>query len=169
LHTCYTENFFTGSELHFSFCGNLLLRESPFNIANCLKPFDFNLFFVYTLRLYIKTYDLLQSLLLVALEWFFSFLTKYCKNKTETLKGWPHGISVKGGGRRPPHSPTPISILGFTQGLWEGVREVHCTRARKVKGPERMKVRALRLSVIKPKIMVALSICSAGSFNHFTL
>jgi len=33
-----------------------------------------------------------------------------------------------------------------------GVREVHCTRARKVKGPEMMKVRGLRFSVIKPKL-----------------
>jgi len=31
--------------------GNLLLRESPFYIVNCLKLFDFTLFFVYTLKL----------------------------------------------------------------------------------------------------------------------
>jgi len=31
--------------------GNLLLRESPFHIVNCLKLFDFTLFFVYTLQL----------------------------------------------------------------------------------------------------------------------
>jgi len=35
----------------FIFSGNLLLRESPFHIVNCLKLFDFTLFFVYTLKL----------------------------------------------------------------------------------------------------------------------
>jgi len=56
-----------------------------------------------------------------------------------------------------------------TRAYERGLREVHCTRARKVKGPMRMKVHALRFSVIKPKFMVALSICSAGSFNQFAL
>jgi len=35
----------------FILSGNLLLRESPFQIVNCLKLFDFTLFFVYTLKL----------------------------------------------------------------------------------------------------------------------
>jgi len=35
----------------FILSGNLLLRESPFHIASCLKLFDFKLFFVYTLNL----------------------------------------------------------------------------------------------------------------------
>jgi len=35
----------------FILSGNLLLRESTFHIANCLKLFDFTLFFVYTLKL----------------------------------------------------------------------------------------------------------------------
>jgi len=33
----------------FIFSGNLLLRESPFNLVNCLKSFDFKLCFVYAL------------------------------------------------------------------------------------------------------------------------
>jgi len=32
-----------------------------------------------------------------------------------------------------------------------------------------MKVRTLRFSAIKPKLIVAFSICSAGSFNQFLL
>ena len=35
----------------FILSGNLLLRESPFHIINCLKLFDFTLFFAYTLKL----------------------------------------------------------------------------------------------------------------------
>jgi len=35
----------------FILSGNLLLRENPFHTANCLKLFDFTLFFVYTLKL----------------------------------------------------------------------------------------------------------------------
>jgi len=35
----------------FILSGNLLLREIPFHIANCLTPVDFTLFFVYTLKL----------------------------------------------------------------------------------------------------------------------
>jgi len=55
--------------------GTLLLRETHFHIANCLKSFDFKLFFVYTLKslrgssvtshiifvLFGQTYDLLQT------------------------------------------------------------------------------------------------------------
>jgi len=60
--------------------GNLLLRESQFHIVNCLKSFDFKLFYVYTVvegpflarlhtrfALFCQTYGLLQSLN-VALE-----------------------------------------------------------------------------------------------------
>jgi len=47
--------------------------------------------------LFSKTYDLLQNLLNVALEWFFSFSTKLCKTKCDTLKDGPHGISRKKG------------------------------------------------------------------------
>jgi len=38
------------------------------------------------------------SLLNVALEWFISFglIHKWFKNKCETLKWWPHGISEQG-------------------------------------------------------------------------
>jgi len=35
----------------FILSGNFLLRESPFHIVNCLKVFNFTLFFVYTLKL----------------------------------------------------------------------------------------------------------------------
>jgi len=35
----------------FILSGNLLLRESPFHIVNCLKSFDFTLFIVYTIKL----------------------------------------------------------------------------------------------------------------------
>ena len=35
----------------FILSGNLLRRRSPFYIVNCLKLFDFTLFFVYTLNL----------------------------------------------------------------------------------------------------------------------
>jgi len=35
----------------FILSGNLLLRDSPFHTVNCLKLFDFTLFFVYTLKL----------------------------------------------------------------------------------------------------------------------
>jgi len=37
------------------------------------------------------------------------------------------------------------------------------------RGPGRMKVCTLRFSVIKPTLMVAFSICSAGSFSQFPL
>jgi len=61
---------------------NLVLRESPFLIVNCLKSFDFKLFFVYTLNvlkglfwhvcilflLYFDKHDLHQSLLNVLLS-----------------------------------------------------------------------------------------------------
>jgi len=35
----------------FILSGNLLLRESLFDIVNCLKLFDFTLFFIYALKL----------------------------------------------------------------------------------------------------------------------
>jgi len=36
--------------------------------------------FAHNFGLFLKTYDMLQSLLNVSLEWFISFLTKQCKN-----------------------------------------------------------------------------------------
>ena len=92
------------------FSGTLLLRESPFHIINSLKSFDFKLLFVYTLKLLSgslanlhiiffliwKTYNLLQSLLNVALEWFIGFLTKQCKNYLRNSLRGPRGISEKG-------------------------------------------------------------------------
>ena len=46
------KNFTCWKQLKFFILsGNLLLRESPFHIVNCLKLFDFKLFFVYTLKL----------------------------------------------------------------------------------------------------------------------
>jgi len=62
--------------------GNLLLRESPFHIVNCLKLFDFTLFFVYALKLlkgplwHIFCFILKNIWLapeLAAPEWFISF------------------------------------------------------------------------------------------------
>jgi len=47
-----------------------------------------------------------------------------------------------------------------------GVRGVHFTWARWVQGHGRMKGPTLRISVVKPKLMVAFSICSAGSLTR---
>ena len=82
----------------FILSGNLLLRECPFHIANCLKLFDFTVFFVYTLiALFWKTYDLLQSLRLQS----GSSASKQnnAKTKCESLKEGPRDISEKEGPR----------------------------------------------------------------------
>jgi len=51
-YTCYAETLFAESKLiFFILSGSLLLRESSLRIVNCLKSFDFKLFFVYTLHL----------------------------------------------------------------------------------------------------------------------
>jgi len=55
-----------------------------------------------------------------------------------------------------------LVVLHMARAYERGVREVHCTWARKVQGPGKMKARRLRFSVTKPKLMVAFSICSAG-------
>ena len=92
----------------FILSGNLLLRESPFQIVNCLKLFDFTLFFVYTLKLlkaplahifalFWKTYDLLQSLRLQSGS--SAFKQNNAKTKCESLKEGP-AISLKKGGPR---------------------------------------------------------------------
>jgi len=48
--SCYAETLFAKTKLSFLiFSGNLLLRENPFYTTNCLKSFDFKLFFVYAL------------------------------------------------------------------------------------------------------------------------
>jgi len=98
---------------------NLLLRESPFHTVNCLKSFNFKLFFVYHITcwgiplahfhiifaLFWKTYDLLRSLLNVALiEWFISFLIKQYENYVWNLQRGSLGINEKGA-RRSPGSP----------------------------------------------------------------
>ena len=82
--------------------GNLLLRESPFDIVNCLKLFDFTSFFVYTLKvikgppsthifaLFWKTYDLLQSGLS-------SFKQNNAKTMGESLRKGSRDISEKRG------------------------------------------------------------------------
>jgi len=101
---------------------SLLQLESLFHTANCLKSFDFKLFFVYALRkpplahLHIifavcsKINDWLQSLLNAALEWFTSFLTKQCRNyKCEILKGGPTTSLKKGVLRRPFRWPPLLS------------------------------------------------------------
>ena len=49
--------------------------------------------------LYWKTYDSLQNLLNVTLEWFISFLTKQRKNLVQNSQMWGNGISEKGGER----------------------------------------------------------------------
>jgi len=83
----------------------------PFALQNGLNSFDFKLFFVYTLKLlrspfgtlahnfalFWKTYELLQGLLNVALEWFISFLTKQCENLLQNSQRGADGISEKGG------------------------------------------------------------------------
>ena len=79
----------------FILSGNLLLREIQFYTVNCLKPFYFKLFFVYTVvlstqlpilarlrtlfALYWQKYGSLQSLN-VTLGTLVSFSTKQCKN-----------------------------------------------------------------------------------------
>jgi len=69
----------------FYFSGNLLLRESPFHTVNCLKSFDFKLFFVYALVVeglfgtFILTKEKLhlhQSLLNVTGAGFFSVIDR---------------------------------------------------------------------------------------------
>jgi len=87
---------------------NLPLRESPFHIVNCLKLFDFTLFFVYTLKLLKdplwhfsvllwKTYDLLQSLRLQSGS--SALKQNNAKTKCESLKEEPRDISEKRGPR----------------------------------------------------------------------
>jgi len=49
--SAYTETLFAENNLNFHFFGNLLLRESAYHIVNCLKSFDFLLFFAYSLKL----------------------------------------------------------------------------------------------------------------------
>jgi len=50
LHVLY-KNFIRWKQVKFfNMSGNLLLRESPFYIVNCLKSFDFKYLFVYTLK-----------------------------------------------------------------------------------------------------------------------
>jgi len=51
-YTCYTKILLAESNLNFSLSENLLLHENPFHIVNCLKFFEFTLFFVYTLKLF---------------------------------------------------------------------------------------------------------------------
>ena len=50
-YTCYTETFRWKQVKFFILSGNLLLRESTFQIVNFLKSFHFKFFFVYTLNL----------------------------------------------------------------------------------------------------------------------
>jgi len=50
-YTCYTKILLLKAiQIFFILSGSLLLRESPFHIVNCLKLFDFTLFFVYILK-----------------------------------------------------------------------------------------------------------------------
>jgi len=89
----------------FILSGNLLLRDSPFHTVNCLKLFDFTLFFVYTLKLlkgllwhifllyFEKTY--LQSLRLQSGS--SAFKENNAKTKGESLKEGPRDISEKEG------------------------------------------------------------------------
>jgi len=115
LHMIY-RNFIRWKQVEFfTLSGNLLLRGSPFHFVNFFYPFDLKLFFVCTLSTYTscwepplaqlhiifalfwKKYDVLQSLLNVALEWFISFQHN-AKTNCETLKGGtPRQILKKGG------------------------------------------------------------------------
>jgi len=63
--------------------------------------------------LFWKTYDLLQRLLDVALEWFIRFLKNQCKNWVQNSQNGPHGISETKGCASPniqawafQHAPT---------------------------------------------------------------
>ena len=98
---------------------NLLLRESPFHIVNCLKLFDFALFFVYTLKL------LKGPLWRIFLLYFEKHMTcsRACGsrvvhlliNKTmqklsaKVSKRGPATSLIKGAPRRQPRSPPLIS------------------------------------------------------------
>jgi len=66
----------------FILSGNFRLRESPFHIVNCLKLFNFTLFFVYTLkmlkgllwRIFLHYFEKHMTFSRVAApEWFISF------------------------------------------------------------------------------------------------
>jgi len=83
---------------------NLLLRERTFHIVNCLKVFDFTLFFVYTLKLlkgpfgtifalFWKTYNLFQSLQLQSGS--SAIKQNNAKTKCKSLKEGPHNIFDK--------------------------------------------------------------------------
>ena len=49
--TWYKNILFARSKVSCYFFGNLLLRENPFHIVNCLRSFDFTSFFVWTSKL----------------------------------------------------------------------------------------------------------------------
>jgi len=109
--TCWKQiKFFTLSR-------NLVLRESPFHIVNCLKLFDFTLFFVYTLKL------LKGPLWHIFLLYFEKHMTcsRACgsrvvhqllnkamqKLSAKVSKRGPATSLKKGAPRRPPRSPNP--------------------------------------------------------------
>ena len=98
----------------FILSGNLLLRESPFGTVNCLKLFDFTLFFIYTLKL------LKGPLWHIFLLYFEKHMTccrvvhqllnKAMRNaKLSAQRGAPRDLWKKGIPRRPPRSPTLVS------------------------------------------------------------
>jgi len=103
----------------FILSGNLLLRESPFRNVNCLKLFNFTLFFVYTLKLLNGPFDthfcfILKNIWLspelAAPEWFISFYTKQCKNYVrKSQKAAPQHLWLKVDPIRQPRPPSLIS------------------------------------------------------------
>jgi len=130
-HTCYTKILLAECNLNFIFSGNMLLRESPFHIVNCLKFFDFTLFFVYTLKL--KAPLIFCFIFALFLLYFEKHMTCYgaCgsrvvhqllnksmqKLNAKFSKRGPAISLKKGGPRRQPCSPslTSTTALNYTQ------------------------------------------------------
>jgi len=113
----------------FIFSGNLLLRESPFHIVNCLKFFDFTLFFVHTLKL-LKGPLIFFALFVLYFEKHMTcygacgsrvdhqLLNKSMQNLSAQFSKRGPAISLKKGGpRRQPCSPslTSTTAVNYTQ------------------------------------------------------
>jgi len=65
--------------------------------------------------LFWKAYNLFQSLLIMALECFISFLAKQCKDQVRNFRRGPTPSLKKGSPKRPPRSPPVISTAGPSQ------------------------------------------------------
>ena len=124
LHTLHKNFTYWMQFKFFILSGYVLLREGPFHIVNCLKLFDFTLFFVYTLKL-LKGPRWHISLLYFekhmtcsgacgsrVVHQLSTFKQNNAKTKCESLRGAPPYLWKKGarGPKRQPCSPSLISI-----------------------------------------------------------